>query len=46
MRKYVIAIYIRLSLEDSKTESLSIVNQRLALRHHAETLAEADSGET
>lgn len=29
MRKYVIALYIRLSVEDIKTESLSIPNQRL-----------------
>ena len=27
MRKYVIALYIRLSVEDIKTESLSIPNQ-------------------
>lgn len=45
MRKYVIALYIRLSLEDSKTESLSIINQRLALRRHAETLAEGENAE-
>jgi len=45
MRKYVIALYIRLSLEDSKTESLSIVNQRLVLRQYAETLMEDDSAE-
>jgi len=38
MNKYVIALYIRLSVEDSKTESLSIVNQRAALRKYAETL--------
>lgn len=31
MRKYLIALYIRLSLEDSKTESMSIPNQRLPL---------------
>jgi len=45
MRKYVIAIYIRLSLEDSKTESLSIFNQRLALRRHAEILSETENSE-
>lgn len=28
-QKYVIALYIRLSLEDFKTESLSIPNQKL-----------------
>ena len=45
LRKYVIALYIRLSLEDYKTESLSIQNQRAALRGYAETLAEADNAE-
>lgn len=40
MRNNVIALYIRLSLEDFKTESLSIPNQRLLLRTHAEMLAE------
>jgi len=38
MQKYVIALYIRLSLEDFKTESLSIPHQRMLLRSHAETL--------
>lgn len=28
-KKYVIALYIRLSVEDFKTESLSIPNQKL-----------------
>ncbi len=45
MRQYIIALYIRLSLEDYKTESLSIHNQRAALRKHAQTLAEADNAE-
>jgi len=45
LRKYVIALYIRLSLEDYKTESMSIQNQRAALRGYAETLAEADNAE-
>ncbi len=31
-QKYVIALYIRLSVEDFKTESLSIPNQKLILR--------------
>lgn len=36
--KYVIALYIRLSIEDSKVESMSIENQRLALHKFADTL--------
>ena len=40
MRKYVIALYIRLSVEDIKTESLSIPNQRLILREKAMSLPE------
>lgn len=40
MCKYVIALYIRLSVEDFKTESLSIPNQRLILREHAMALPE------
>ena len=41
MQKYIIALYIRLSLEDSKYDSLSIENQRMILfsaasgPHHA-----------
>lgn len=31
MKKYVIALYIRLSLEDFKTDSLSISSQRMIL---------------
>lgn len=31
MRKYVIALYIRLSVEDIKTESLSIPNQTVLI---------------
>lgn len=45
MQKYIIALYIRLSLEDSKTESMSIENQRLLLREHAMTLQEWDNAE-
>ena len=45
MRKYVIALYIRLSVEDIKTESLSIPNQRLILREKAMSLQEWDNGE-
>lgn len=43
--KYTIALYIRLSIEDSKTESLSIHNQRLSLRKHAETLLDTNDYE-
>ena len=35
MQKFVIAFYIRLSLEDTKTESMSIPNQRAILREHS-----------
>jgi hypothetical protein len=31
MQRYMIALYIRLSLEDSKYDSLSIENQKLIL---------------
>ena len=42
MSKYVIALYIRLSIEDTKVESLSIQNQKIILRKYAETLDETD----
>ena len=42
MNKYVIALYIRLSVEDAKTESLSIRHQRLELTKFADRLPEAD----
>lgn len=45
MRNYVIALYIRLSVEDSKTESLSIPNQRLILRERAMSLPEWENAE-
>ena len=45
MRSYVIALYIRLSVEDSKTESLSIPNQRLILRERAMSLPEWENAE-
>lgn len=41
MQSYVIALYIRLSVEDYKYDSLSIENQRLILREYAASLAEA-----
>ena len=39
MAEYVIATYIRLSIEDAKTESLSVENQRLMLNRHIEQIA-------
>ena len=45
MRNYVIALYIRLSVEDFKTESLSIPNQKLILREKAMSLPEWDCSE-
>ncbi|MDR1703702.1 MAG: recombinase family protein [Clostridiales bacterium] len=42
MSKYVIAMYIRLSVEDAKTDSLSIPNQRLILGKHIDTLEESN----
>ena len=45
MDKYVIALYIRLSLEDSKYDSMSIGNQQSILREKAMTLAEFDRAE-
>lgn len=42
MSKYVIAMYIRLSMEDVKTDSLSIPNQRLLLGRHIDTLEDND----
>lgn len=34
MQKYVIALYIRLSIEDFKYDSMSIENQRLVLNEY------------
>ena len=45
MSKYVIALYMRLSVEDSKTESLSIKNQQMLLRRYAETVIETTDTE-
>ena len=45
MRNYVIALYIRLSVEDFKTESLSILNQKLILHEKAMSLPEWDNSE-
>ena len=45
MRDYVIALYIRLSLEDNKYDSLSIENQRLVLHEYAASMSEAAGAE-
>ena len=45
MKKYVIALYIRLSLEDFKTDSLSISSQRKILQEHAAGLEEYGNAE-
>lgn len=42
MQSYVIALYIRLSIEDYKYDSLSIENQRLILHEYAASLPEAE----
>ena len=43
--KYIIALYIRLSLEDSKYDSLSIENQRMILNEFALSMPEAENAE-
>ena len=45
MQKYVIALYIRLSIEDYKYESMSIENQRLVLNAHAVSMPEYENAE-
>ena len=45
MPAYVIALYIRLSIEDVKYESMSIDNQKLTLHEYASTLPEAGHAE-
>ena len=45
MQSYVIALYIRLSLEDSKYDSLSIENQRLVLHEYAASMPVAADAE-
>ena len=42
MKRYVIAKYIRLSLEDTKYDSLSIENQRLVIDTHIAGMPESD----
>lgn len=41
MQSYVIALYIRLSIEDCKCDSLSIENQSLVLHEYAASMPEA-----
>ena len=45
MLKYVIALYIRLSIEDYKYDSMSIENQRLVLNEYAAAMPEALNSE-
>lgn len=45
MQKYVIALYIRLSIEDYKYDSMSIENQRLVLNEYASAMPEALNSE-
>ena len=42
---YVIALYIRLSIEDSKVESLSIENQKIALHKYADAMEDVPNAE-
>ena len=45
MQKYVIALYIRLSLEDYKYDSMSIENQHLALNEFVSSMPESVNAE-
>ena len=45
MQKYVIALYIRLSLEDYKYDSMSIENQHLALNEFVSSMPESAHAE-
>ena len=45
MQKYMIALYIRLSMEDAKYDSLSIENQKLILNEFALSMPEAENAE-
>lgn len=45
MQKYVIALYIRLSLEDYKYDSMSIENQHLALNEFVSSMPESTHAE-
>ena len=46
MQKYVIALYIRLSLEDYKYDSMSIENQHLALNEFISSMPESTNAES
>ena len=45
MQRYMIALYIRLSLEDTKYDNLSIENQKLILNEFALSMPEAENAE-
>lgn len=45
MQKYMIALYIRLSLEDYKYDSMSIENQHLALNEFVSSMPESTHAE-
>ena len=45
MQKYVIALYIRLSLEDYKYDSMSIENQHLVLHEFISSMPESSNAE-
>ena len=45
MQKYVIALYIRLSLEDYKYDSMSIENQHLVLNEFVSSMPEFTDAE-
>ena len=40
MYRYIVAIYLRLSVDDKRVESMSIESQRLLLRKYAEILGD------
>lgn len=40
MHRYIVAIYLRLSVDDKRVESMSIESQRLLLRKYAEILGD------
>lgn len=42
---YIIALYIRLSVEDCKVDSLSVENQKRALHQYVESVADFDGAE-
>lgn len=42
---YVIALYIRLSIEDSKVDSMSIENQKIVLHQYVDTMKDVKNAE-